>query len=104
MLKYITVLTTLLCAAVQAYAGVKIDHWIAPTGANVFFIETRVLPILDIQIDFAAGGVHVPQSKAGLAGLTRGLLAAGAAGAARVRDAHGPAAGAGQDSGAAATP
>lgn len=61
-----------------ALAGVKIDHWIAPSGAKVYFIETRVLPILDVQIDFAAGGVFVPTEKSGVAGLTQGLLEAGA--------------------------
>ena len=78
MLKQFVTLAILLCATVHAQAGVKIDHWIAPTGAKVFFIETRVLPILDIQIDFAAGGVYVAPGKAGLAGLTRGLLDTGA--------------------------
>ncbi|MDZ4253655.1 MAG: pitrilysin family protein [Sulfuritalea sp.] len=62
-----------------ALAGVKIEHWTVPSGAKVYFIETRVLPILDVQIDFAAGGAFVPAAKAGLAGLTRGLLEAGAA-------------------------
>lgn len=61
-----------------ARAGVKIEHWIAPSGAKVYFIEARVLPILDVQIDFAAGGAFVPPDKAGLAGLTKGLLEAGA--------------------------
>ncbi len=61
-----------------AWAGVKIEHWTAPSGARVYFVETRVLPILDVQIDFAAGGIAVPATKAGLAGLTRGLLDAGA--------------------------
>ncbi len=62
-----------------ALAGVKIEHWTAPTGARVYFIETRVLPILDVQIDFVAGGAFVPAGKSGLAGLTRSLLEAGAA-------------------------
>ncbi|MCF8198288.1 MAG: insulinase family protein [Sulfuritalea sp.] len=61
-----------------ALAGVKIDHWLAPSGAKVYFIETRVLPILDVQIDFSAGGVFVPTEKSGVAGLTQGLLEAGA--------------------------
>jgi zinc protease len=61
-----------------ALAGVKIEHWMAPTGAKVYFIETRVIPILDVQIDFAAGGAFVPAAKSGLAGLTRSLLEAGA--------------------------
>lgn len=59
-------------------AGVKIEHWTAPSGAKVYFIETHVVPILDVQIDFAAGGIHVPAKKTGLAGLTAGLLQAGA--------------------------
>jgi zinc protease len=62
-----------------ALAGVKIEHWTAPSGAKVYFVETRVLPILDVQIDFSAGGAYVPAAKAGLAGLTQGLLEAGAA-------------------------
>ena len=74
---------TLIClltslASSLALAGVKIEHWTAPTGARVYFIETRVLPILDVQIDFAAGGAFVAADKAGVAGLTRSLLEAGA--------------------------
>ena len=74
---------TLIClltslASSLALAGVKIEHWTAPTGAEVYFIETRVLPILDVQIDFAGGGAFVPAGKSGLAGLTRSLLEAGA--------------------------
>ncbi|MFH1871992.1 MAG: pitrilysin family protein [Pseudomonadota bacterium] len=61
-----------------ALAGVKIEHWTAPSGAKVYFIETRLLPILDVQIDFAGGGAFVLAAKAGLAGLTRNLLEAGA--------------------------
>jgi zinc protease len=61
-----------------ALAGVKIQHWTAPTGAQVYFVETHVLPILDVQIDFAAGAAFVPAGKSGLAGLTHGLLETGA--------------------------
>ena len=62
-----------------ALAGVRIEHWIAPSGAKVYFVETRVVPILDIQIDFAAGGVFAPAAKSGLAGLTQGMLETGTA-------------------------
>ena len=31
-----------------AEAAVKIEHWIAPTGARVYFVETRVLTIVDV--------------------------------------------------------
>jgi zinc protease len=61
-----------------ALAGVRIEHWTAPSGARVYFVETRVVPILDVQIDFAGGGAFVPAAKSGLAGLTRSLLEAGA--------------------------
>lgn len=27
-------------------AGPKIEHWTAPSGARVFFIESRVVPII----------------------------------------------------------
>jgi zinc protease len=61
-----------------ALGGVRIEHWTAPSGAKVYFVETRVVPILDVQIDFAGGGAFVPAAKSGLAGLTRSLLEAGA--------------------------
>jgi|YNPNPStandDraft_1061719.scaffolds.fasta_scaffold40541_1 zinc protease len=63
--------------AADVMAGPKIEHWIAPTGAKVFFIESHDLPILDVQIDFPAGGAHSPAEKAGVAGLTASLLDAG---------------------------
>ncbi len=72
------IVVLLSCLSSLALAGVKIENWVAPSGARVYFVETRVLPILDVQIDFAAGGAFVPAAKAGLAGLTRGLLEAGA--------------------------
>jgi len=75
-------LTFILLASLTstfALAGVKIEHWIATSGAKVYFVETRVLPILDVQIDFAAGTAFVPAGKSGLASLTQGLLETGAA-------------------------
>ena len=61
-----------------AHAAPKIEHWVAPSGARVYFVETRVLPILDVSVDFAAGTVYGPADKTGVAGLTRALLDAGA--------------------------
>jgi zinc protease len=60
-----------------AQAGPLIQHWVAPSGAKVFFVESRSLPILDVQIDFVAGGARSPAEKAGVASLTAGLLEAG---------------------------
>ena len=65
-------------ASQSALAGVKIEHWVSPTGTRVYFVESRVLPMLDIQVDFAAGSMFDPQGKSGLAALTRSTLDLGA--------------------------
>lgn len=64
----------------MAEAGPKIEHWIAPSGARVFFVENHTLPILDVQVDFAAGTSFDPPGKLGLAALTHGLLDMGVQG------------------------
>ncbi|PKO84764.1 MAG: peptidase M16 [Betaproteobacteria bacterium HGW-Betaproteobacteria-11] len=69
-----------LLASSSALAGVSIEHWTTPSGARVYFVAAPQLPILDVAIDFAAGEAQAPAAKAGLAGLTHGLLDAGAAG------------------------
>ena len=82
MKKQLIVVAALLLTALAAsvaYAGVKIEHWVAPSGARVYFVETHALPILDVQVDFAAGAAFDPPGKAGLAAMTRGLLDAGTA-------------------------
>lgn len=64
--------------ALPAAAGPRIDTWTAPSGAKVLFVESHVLPVVDVQVDFAAGSAYAPAGKAGVAGLTRGLLSQGA--------------------------
>lgn len=78
LMQGILLLVTAMLLPLEAAAGVKIEHWVAPSGAKVYFVATRAVPILDIQIDFAAGGIHVPREKSGLAGLTSNLLDMGA--------------------------
>ncbi len=73
----------LLCFAAallgtSAQAGVTIDHWVSPSGARVYFVETHALPMLDVQVDFAAGSARDPEGKSGLASFTHGLLDGGA--------------------------
>ena len=65
-------------AATPALAGPKIEQWTAPNGAHVLYVESHALPLVDIQVDFSAGSAYEPADKAGLAGLTRSLLEAGA--------------------------
>ena len=67
-----------LVAAQSALAGVKIEHWTLPSGTRVYFVESRVLPMLDVQVDFAAGSMFDPAGKSGTAALTRSTLDLGA--------------------------
>ena len=68
----------LLLLAPMAIAGIAIEHWVTPAGARVFFVASRGLPIVDIQVDFAAGTAFDPPGKSGLASLTRSMLQLGA--------------------------
>ncbi len=68
----------LTLATLSVQAGVTIQNWTTAQGSRVYFVESRSLPIVDVQVDFRAGGAEVPAGKAGLAGLARGLLDAGA--------------------------
>ncbi|MEW6512677.1 MAG: pitrilysin family protein [Pseudomonadota bacterium] len=75
-MRFLIILSALFAGLAQA--GPQIQHWIAPTGAKVYFVEGRDLPILDVRIDFVAGGARSPAGKSGVASLTAGLLQAGA--------------------------
>ena len=70
--------TLLALTTLSANAGEKIVHWVAPSGANVYFVETHDLPMLDVQVDFPAGSAFDPPGKSGVAALTHGMLDAGA--------------------------
>ncbi len=67
----------LIALSLQAEARVKIDHWVAQSGARVYFVESHALPIVDIAVEFAAGSAYDPREKAGLARLTLAMLKAG---------------------------
>jgi zinc protease len=73
-----TLLAALTLFTTSAQAAPRIEQWTAPTGARVLFVENHALPMVDVQIDFAAGSAREHADKAGLAGLTRSLLDAGA--------------------------
>jgi zinc protease len=77
--KLIAVLA-LCCVASSAYATPKIQHWQASSGAQVYFVENHDLPMLDVAVNFAAGDAYDAVDKIGVAGMTHGLLDAGAQG------------------------
>lgn len=70
----------MLGLSVAAEAATKIQHWQAPSGAQVYFVENRDLPMLDVEVGFAAGSGFDTAEKSGLAGLTHGMLDLGAEG------------------------
>ena len=63
-----------------ALATLPIQHWETPSGTQVYFVESRGLPILDISVDFSAGSSADTPEKSGCASLTLQLLDLGAGG------------------------
>jgi len=63
-----------------ALAALPIQHWRASSGAQVYFVESHGLPILDISVDFSAGSSADTPEKSGCASLTLQLLDLGAGG------------------------
>ena len=71
---------SLLAASVSAFATPQIQHWRMDNGTRVYFVENHDLPLLDVNIDFAAGSSRDAPEKAGQSALVRHLLAMGAGG------------------------
>ena len=67
----------LTLSALSAHAGLAIQNWTTPSGSKVFFVESRALPIVDVQVDFRAAGTEVPAGKAGLAAAVSLMAAKG---------------------------
>ncbi len=63
-----------------AHALLPIQHWQTQNGAQVYFVENRDLPMLDVSVDFPAGSAFGTREKSGLAALTQSLLRLGAGG------------------------
>jgi zinc protease len=50
-----------------AWALLPIQHWTEPSGAKVYLVESPVIPMVDVQIDFDAGSRRDPAGQSGLA-------------------------------------
>ncbi|HVZ44558.1 MAG TPA: pitrilysin family protein [Ramlibacter sp.] len=68
-----------LLVAGNASAALPIQNWAQPSGARVWLIESHVLPMVDVQMDFDAGERRSPPDKAGLADVTAGMASKGLA-------------------------
>ena len=71
-----------LTACLPALAGIPIQHWTMPSGVQVYLVESHSITMVDMQIDFDAGSRRDPADKAGLAGVTAGMVSKGVAAAA----------------------
>lgn len=56
-----------LFASSSAWALLPIQHWTEPSGARIWLVESPVIPMVDVQIDFDAGSRRDPAPQAGLA-------------------------------------
>ena len=63
----------------SAQAAIPIQHWTQPSGAQVFFVESPTIPMLDVRLDFDAGNRRDPPEQAGLADTTALLAGKGVA-------------------------
>ena len=73
------VLLSWLLAIPAASAMPAIQHWVTDNGARVYFVAAPELPMVDINVTYAAGSVR-DDGHAGVAHMTSTLLDMGAAG------------------------
>ncbi|HEY4370705.1 MAG TPA: pitrilysin family protein [Burkholderiales bacterium] len=69
-----------LTVAGVAQAALPVQSWTSKSGAKVLFVESRSIPMLDVNIDFDAGARYDPADKSGLSGMTNGMLGLGTTG------------------------
>ena len=60
-----------------AQAGIPIEHWTLANGARVYWVHSPSLPMVDVQIDFDAGGRRDPTGRSGLASATAMMIGKG---------------------------
>jgi zinc protease len=69
--------SALLGWAGAAQAGIPIQHWTQPGGAGVWLVESPTVPMVDVRIEFDAGGRRDPAGQSGLASVSTAMLAKG---------------------------
>jgi zinc protease len=78
MKNFVTVAALLIGGAAQA--ALPVQTWTAKSGAKVLYVESRSIPMLDVNIDFDAGSRYDPAGKAGLSSMVSNLIGLGAEG------------------------
>jgi zinc protease len=73
-----------------ALGAIPIQHWIQPSGAKVYLVESPSIPMVDVRMEFDAGSRREPADKAGLASVTAGMTSKGITAARQVAGGPGP--------------
>ena len=68
---------TALFASNSAWALLPIQHWTEANGAKVYLVESPVIPMVDVQIDFDAGSRRDPAGQSGLANAVAAMASKG---------------------------
>lgn len=55
-------------------AAIPIQRWTQPDGAEVWLVESRSVPMVDVLVSFDAGGRRDPAQQAGLASASVGMM------------------------------
>ncbi len=56
-----------------------IEHWVQPSGAQVWLVQSPAIPMLDVQLDFDAGERRDPPGQSGLANAAATMTSKGVA-------------------------
>ena len=70
------VLLCLLCNVVVAAPIVNIQHWVTKVGTPVYFVQSKQLPMLDINVMFAAGSAY-DANQPGVSAMVANMLGEG---------------------------
>jgi len=74
-----TLFAALLLVSTNVFAVPRIQHWTLKNGARVYFVQSRAVPMLDVNVTFDAGSARDPRPLPGLAMITNSMLGQGAA-------------------------
>ena len=75
---WLLVVGVLASLPLAVQAGIPIQHW-TQAGVRVYLVESPVIPMVDVQIDFDAGSRRDPPGQAGLASVTAAMAGRGVA-------------------------
>lgn len=79
ILKRISLITLLILGVIgPAHAILPIEKLDSFNGAQAYLVQTRALPMVDIEVSIDAGDRYDPEAKIGLATMTAGLMSYGA--------------------------